>query len=485
MLLAANAGSGKTAVLAERFARAVVEDGILPRELLAITFTDKAAGELRHRIRGRLLGARCAGRGALDGPGLDLDDPRLLHASAARPRGGGGPGPGVRGDRRGDGARAAPGRVRRSTRGGARPGGRVDHDGGRDVGGGPPPGRGARRPRRPAQSRCSGTRSCRRLQPRGDVPSACAGVGTAAAAFRDELVGAKQTATVTAMRDALATCDDLLADGASLHAGTLKSLRVARRGNDMNTAVADDFYAALDALDAALIDREALAHHALLAELLADYGRRYEAAKAARSGVDYDDLELAARDLLRDHASIAEEIAGRFRRVMVDEFQDTNPRQLQLLELLGHEDLFVVGDALQSIYGFRHADVAVFRRAQALHRTRGSAARAADELAHRSRDPEDAGHGARPRTRGLQRVRRRAYGRSRARAARHHDAAGGRDTRGVRRRGSGGDRGSRRTAGRPAVGDRRCDGARGAGDRAVGPGRRRRRRSPARRTSCS
>ena len=59
LLLDAGAGSGKTSVLVERFARAVIEDGVEVTAILAITFTDKAAAELRDRIRARLreLGA--------------------------------------------------------------------------------------------------------------------------------------------------------------------------------------------------------------------------------------------------------------------------------------------------------------------------------------------------------------------------------------------------------------------------------------------
>ena len=67
LLLSASAGSGKTSVLVERFVRAVLDDGIEPSRILAITFTDKAAGELRERIRATLQGlatpaARAAAR---------------------------------------------------------------------------------------------------------------------------------------------------------------------------------------------------------------------------------------------------------------------------------------------------------------------------------------------------------------------------------------------------------------------------------------
>ncbi len=55
LLLSAAAGSGKTSVLVERFVRAVREDGLAPGGILAITFTERAAGELRERVRARLL----------------------------------------------------------------------------------------------------------------------------------------------------------------------------------------------------------------------------------------------------------------------------------------------------------------------------------------------------------------------------------------------------------------------------------------------
>ena len=55
LLLEANAGSGKTSVLVERFVRSVLEDGVRPPRILAITFTERAAGELRARVRARFV----------------------------------------------------------------------------------------------------------------------------------------------------------------------------------------------------------------------------------------------------------------------------------------------------------------------------------------------------------------------------------------------------------------------------------------------
>lgn len=59
LLLDAGAGSGKTSVLVERFALSVRDDGLDPGRILAITFTEKAAGELRERVRARLRTLGC------------------------------------------------------------------------------------------------------------------------------------------------------------------------------------------------------------------------------------------------------------------------------------------------------------------------------------------------------------------------------------------------------------------------------------------
>ena len=109
------------------------------------------------------------------------------------------------------------------------------------------------------------------------------------------------------------------------------------------------------------LDAEGVRYCELLGELLGRFGREYEAVKWARGAVDFDDLELMARGLLDEHEGVRKSWAERFELLMVDEFQDTNPRQLAILDALERENLFTVGDELQSIYGFRHADVNLFR----------------------------------------------------------------------------------------------------------------------------
>ncbi len=125
-------------------------------------------------------------------------------------------------------------------------------------------------------------------------------------------------------------------------------------------------------------DAPALEVVAGLQALFEDAVRRYEAAKREQGALDYLDLELGAVALLRDHPRVAAEVRERFRHLMVDESQDINPVQAELIELLAGGDgtgprpaLFLVGDARQSIYRFRGADVHRFTELQGLVTSRG------------------------------------------------------------------------------------------------------------------
>ncbi len=120
---------------------------------------------------------------------------------------------------------------------------------------------------------------------------------------------------------------------------------------------------ALAAVEQAALDEAAARDRALLQELLALFAARYSEAKARESALDFEDLQLEARDLLQAQPELREREQARFRSILVDEFQDTNRLQTEIVDLLRtpETELFFVGDEFQSIYGFRHADVQVFR----------------------------------------------------------------------------------------------------------------------------
>ena len=86
---------------------------------------------------------------------------------------------------------------------------------------------------------------------------------------------------------------------------------------------------------------------------------KYQDELRTLNAMDFDDLLLNARRLLRDHPEAREEWRARYRHLMVDEFQDTNRLQLELVSLLAGQDrpnICVVGDDDQSIYGWRGAE---------------------------------------------------------------------------------------------------------------------------------
>jgi ATP-dependent helicase/nuclease subunit A len=117
-------------------------------------------------------------------------------------------------------------------------------------------------------------------------------------------------------------------------------------------------------LAAKLLDREALRRITLLQELLERIDRDFKAVKLAAGVLDFTDQQLLARQLLRNNPQLTEEIRRGIRYIMVDEFQDTNSLQLELIKLLTGDGysggrLMAVGDIKQSIYRFRGAEAGV------------------------------------------------------------------------------------------------------------------------------
>lgn len=88
---------------------------------------------------------------------------------------------------------------------------------------------------------------------------------------------------------------------------------------------------------------------------------KYEKRLKERNAVDFDNILFLTRDLLRDFPEIRKQYQDLFQFVLVDEYQDSNNLQEELTRLLlGHDNLFCVGDDWQAIYGFRGSNVSHF-----------------------------------------------------------------------------------------------------------------------------
>jgi len=348
VFVSAGAGTGKTLVLVERFAKAVCDEGFDVGSVLVITYTERAAGELRGRIRRELLdrGRDDLAR-ELDGAWISTIhgfchrllktypfavglDPRfrVLDDSQARV---------LRGEAfeqalaefcAGDDPRRlrllatyGAGGLRRMLTG--------VYETLRAAG-------------RPLDLRLGGAPA---LEQRVELLS------EAARCLVDEEGHEEQRAQAARMLELLErnrSAEDLL-----------DLSEFATRGGPRERF--ESYEAARKAVEQAALDELSTRDRDLLQTLLEGFALEYAGAKERESGVDFEDLQLNARDLLREHEEIRQHEAWRFRAVMVDEFQDTNRLQCDVIDLIAGDELFFVGDEFQSIYGFRHADVNVFR----------------------------------------------------------------------------------------------------------------------------
>ncbi len=169
-------------------------------------------------------------------------------------------------------------------------------------------------------------------------------------------------ARVQTALERLERCDAVLAD-ADPWPGELEALGLpGGNGAALCTEACEAYAEALRRYREGCRHRRAIGAHALFDRLLRTFGEEMERRKRAVSGVDFEDLELLARALLARESELRERYRARFAHVMVDELQDTNVVQLELIESVASGNLFTVGDAQQSIYGFRHADVELFER---------------------------------------------------------------------------------------------------------------------------
>src|SRR5919198_4527327 len=173
-----------------------------------------------------------------------------------------------------------------------------------------------------------------------------------------------------------------------------RSFRNPRRGQTRNyrgPATRDEILAAHGELLAELeaFVREADADLAALVQpALLETVDRYEELKTRSASLDFVDLLLRARDLVRDCVEVRADLQRRLTHIFVDEFQDTDPLQAEIVLLLVASDpavarwqdvtpapgkLFLVGDPKQSIYRFRRADVGTYQVVKDLLVARGAA----------------------------------------------------------------------------------------------------------------
>jgi ATP-dependent exoDNAse (exonuclease V) beta subunit len=350
VFVSAGAGTGKTTVLVERFVKAVCDRGIDVDSVLVITYTERAAGELRTRIRSRLgeLGRDDLAR-ELDGAWISTIHGFCLRLLKAHPFAAGI-------DPRFRVLDESQSRVLQSEAFAAALEEFLgDGDDERAV---LLATYGARALRRMLSGVYETLRAAGRplVLELGERPSLAVRIDElreAARCLADD-VSAGATARATAAR-ALELLEERTLPERLLDLSELKA-----RGERAAT-----YEETRRGVEQGALDELASRDRDLLQELLGAFERAYRAAKERESALDFEDLQLLARDLLRENAEVRERESWRFRSIMVDEFQDTNRLQCELIDLLAEgaddKEIFFVGDEFQSIYGFRHADVHVFR----------------------------------------------------------------------------------------------------------------------------
>ena len=120
------------------------------------------------------------------------------------------------------------------------------------------------------------------------------------------------------------------------------------------------------------VDRYSAPFRAMIFDILARFDQLYSQRKTSAGALDFNDLERRAIHLLQVSSDVRDRVRSQFRQIMLDEFQDINQQQWTLIELVRGEDVFfAVGDVNQSIYGFRHARPDIFHQYEGTVREAG------------------------------------------------------------------------------------------------------------------
>jgi ATP-dependent exoDNAse (exonuclease V) beta subunit len=369
IVVSAGAGSGKTRVLVQRFVDRVFEQEAAGnaspiRGVLLITFTDKAAGELAERVRGAFLDR---GRPDLarevDGAWIST-----IHGFCAR-------------------------MVRRYAL-------ELGIDAGFSVLADPEGGIARTAAFERAATRCLGSRDRRQAilellgegveELRATVLGAYDRARSKGVAIEDVEV-ARPAGPMRALAGLAATLDDLLpryrhlretatvrsnlagyarlraelrrveglgdtSEGARA-AFALERYAGADRGDEETRSLTRQINGALQDVVRGAVDWTAGEQGEAWRTLLLAFAEEYGSGKAEQGALDFEDLQLLTRRLWAERPDIAQHLGAQFVEVLVDEFQDTNPLQIEVIAPVSHGGQCLVGDVQQSIYRFRDADV--------------------------------------------------------------------------------------------------------------------------------
>lgn len=341
----AAAGAGKTRVLVARYLRYVVEDGLRPDQILTITFTRKAAAEMKRRIvkslveAGRPLEAQVAETGPIQTvhgfcervlrecaieAGVDTDSEVLDEAESAR----------VKEQCLAEAIASA-------------------------------------RENSPADAlikKLAGRRKFEVSDPSGMLKEA---VRTATSALRDsglprqfwaETYASPESALRHWQEKWVETLDESLVEALSNQEPSLPfGTRLFRALKQLRKRVPKGLTDADGAQASETIERETAADSCGLVEIACASWESFEARLAAAKALDFSSLEARTVALLATSPFVRERLRNQYRALLVDEAQDLSPMQHRLIEALGIGDEMLVGDAQQSIYGFRQSDVRLFR----------------------------------------------------------------------------------------------------------------------------
>jgi len=364
MCVVAGPGSGKTRVLVERYRR-LVEAGVAPQRILAITFTEKAARNMKERLA-EAFHTMPERRRELEQANISTIHgfcARLLRENAIAA--------GIDPEFRVLDARQAtimqgqtatdvldkmfadqPEATRRLMRGLASPELAKELPGVYDA------------------MRCAGSRA-------GELRSFVMLRATGFKELRDALAevsneipvgwNLSQTARLREVLDAAARLA-ALPDGPITveHFRIIDEFPTNLRALKQNTAIANRLQAIKDKtvpeLYRTILSEYYSRERETLIELVERFDQLYGERKRAIGVLDYSDLEGFAVRLLEESLEVRRRVRDQFQHVLMDELQDTNGQQAKLLKLVRAPGaFFAVGDVNQSIYGFRHADPEVFR----------------------------------------------------------------------------------------------------------------------------